>query len=60
MAVGIGCIMCGGHSLALLLISLCLPSQTPAHHLLTNFWETITEELAVELVAAAKGQITTL
>ncbi|CAI8014359.1 Conserved oligomeric Golgi complex subunit 5 [Geodia barretti] len=30
---------------------------TPAHHLLTNFWEVITEDLGVELVAAAKASI---
>ena len=36
-------------------LSLLPPSQTPAHRLLTNFWEAITEDLGVELVAAAKG-----
>ena len=30
-------------------------TQSPAHHLLTHFWEAITEDLGVELVAAAKG-----
>ena len=30
--------------------------QTEAHSLLTNFWESVTEYLAVEFAAAAKGR----
>ena len=30
--------------------------QSPAHRLLTHFWEAITEDLSVELLAAAKGE----
>ena len=32
--------------------------QSDAHQLLTHFWETITEDLAVEFAAAAKGIVT--
>jgi len=30
-------------------------TKSDAHQLLTHFWETITEDLAVEFAAAAKG-----